>query len=334
MRASIAALVTLFSLTFAAHDGGVSFLGDVEFQRVQEGEINDTSQCREDWDCPIERPMCDRGRLHCKDLWDFNASQGSCMCEGCSIEEMVKDPERNNVSDCVYECKTRPECKGFQASYTDEQTSVPKTFRCKLLRITDPNSHSFLTGDGQGDQFCFHKVANESQCTRHITCLSTQPDHFCCPDRHGVMLWCCHYSNLKLGGLLIAFLLVLLAVSVYCHCRGYGRSEAASPANEYPDGFNVRFPQGASFVLGDEVHAPEPVTRRFIIAFVNSGSGDQRGANEFEETLRQCLGHGEASGAFGDVFEMRNSERLEAGLDLVAQKLREGQDVAILACGG
>ena len=31
---------------------------------------------------------------------------------------------------------------------------------------------------------------------------------------------------------------------------------------------------------------------------------------------------------------MRNSERLEAGLDLVAQKLREGQDVAILACGG
>eukprot|EP00913_Durusdinium_trenchii_P001835 g1701.t1 len=177
MRASIAALVTLFSLTFAAHDGGVSFLGDVEFQRVQEGEINDTSQCREDWDCPIERPMCDRGRLHCKE----------------------------------------------------------------------------------------------------------------------------------------------------------SRSEAASPANEYPDGFNVRFPQGASFVLGDEVHAPEPVTRRFIIAFVNSGSGDQRGANE---TLRQCLGHGEASGAFGDVFEMRNSERLEAGLDLVAQKLREGQDVAILACGG
>ena len=28
----------------------------------------------------------------------------------------MKDAERNNVSDCVFECKIRPECKGFQAS--------------------------------------------------------------------------------------------------------------------------------------------------------------------------------------------------------------------------
>lgn len=95
---------------------------------------------------------------------------------GCAQEqEIVKDPERNNVSDCVYECKIRPDCKGFQASlglsvcgrntwarvklgypkmvsfsfchglvlcswhgrarlYTEEETSVPKTFRCRLFR--------------------------------------------------------------------------------------------------------------------------------------------------------------------------------------------------------
>ena len=35
---------------------------------------------------------------------------------GCAQQEIVKDPERNNVSDCVYECKIRPDCKGFQAS--------------------------------------------------------------------------------------------------------------------------------------------------------------------------------------------------------------------------
>ena len=105
----------------------------------------------------------------------------------------------------------------------------------------------FLVGNGSGDGYCFHKASNETQCARHLTCLSAQQGgrfrclkrdekgtiwprsarncgqrlrlkslggHFCCPDRNGVMLWCCHYSNLKLGGVVIGTLLVLLVLSV------------------------------------------------------------------------------------------------------------------------
>ena len=55
----------------------------------------------------------------------------------------------------------------------------------------------------QGDHYCFHKVANETQCAAHISCLSASQGrervlrpssiswerrgagHFCCPDRNG-----------------------------------------------------------------------------------------------------------------------------------------------------
>ena len=77
------------------------------------------------------------------------------------------------------------------------------------------------------------------------------------------------------------------------------------------------------------------VSPRYIVAFVNSGSGDQRGAVAFEEQLRRCLGHGGHGGEpFGDVFELRSGESLTAGLALIAEQLRRARDVAVLACGG
>ena len=53
---------------------------------------------------------------------------------GCAQEqEFVEDPERNNVSDCVYECKIRPDCKGFQASlgFSVEGTLAGQTWVSK-----------------------------------------------------------------------------------------------------------------------------------------------------------------------------------------------------------
>jgi len=327
MRQKLWLLVTGLSalrLLEAAQDAG-SVFNSILLERTEVDDINDSSTCRDDWDCPLESPMCDRGRLHCKDIWDFNASKGNCTCDNCSFQEIVKDPERNNVSDCVYECKIRPDCKGFQAIYTDEKTSVPKTFRCRLLRIDESSSSKFLTGDGQGDEYCFHKVANESQCARHITCLSAQQGHFCCPDRHGVMLWCCHYSNFKLGSVVIAILASLLALSVCCHCRGYGKSDAASPGNLLPDAFPA---DGAGANIEDTSER-----RRFVIAFVNKGSGDQRG-ERFERHLKRCMGE---DGEGGEVFDLRDPTSKDTGLKLVEEKMKAGRDalpVAILACGG
>ena len=60
--------------------------------------------------------------------------------------------------------------------------------------------------------------------------------------------------------------------------------------------------------------SPSSVSPRFIVAFVNSGSGDQRGATEFEEKLRHSMGHGREP--FGDVFELRSGESLRRGLKL------------------
>lgn len=323
-RACHAWALTLLALRLvtAAQDGSV--FTPIFLERTElVDDINSSSKCREDWDCPLDSPMCDRGRLHCKDIWDFNASKGNCTCDGCSIQEIVKDPERNNVSDCVYECKIRPDCKGFQALYTEEETSVPKTFRCRLFRIDEPkaSASTFLTGDGQGDQYCFHKVANETQCAAHISCLSASQGHFCCPDRNGVMLWCCKYSNGQLYTMLvtmIAILLLCLVVSMYCHCRGYGRS-LTTPADELRD--NVNFPDGSTDVRPQAV----PASDRYIIAFVNTGSGDQRG-DAFAKQLDECMDTG------GKAYVMPH--KLDEGLEKIKEKIQAEKDCAVLACGG
>jgi len=54
-------------------------------------------------------------------------------------QEIVKDPERNNVSDCVYECKIRPDCKGFQAplssSLQDVAISLSAQICCRDVAV-------------------------------------------------------------------------------------------------------------------------------------------------------------------------------------------------------
>lgn len=289
-----------------------------------EGSESITGQeCYHDSHCPLKRPLCDRGRYKCKDIWNFNASKGNCRCDGCNKEELqvieIDLDERNNASECTYQCKHRPECKGFEGYYEHDN------FRCQLFRIVRDEDFPelFLTGDGQGDGYCFHRVEALFKCKNHLACRAMEGGKdLCCPNRDGASLHCCSYKQkIQVGGYAIVGLVLLLAISMFCNCRTCGKSDLATSASDMPGSQDVRFPSvgGASVTFG--TIGP---SNRYIIAFVNSGSGDQSGES-FQEIFRSHLGN--------DGFVCKLPSQLDEGFEKAAAMMKS-QEVAILACGG
>lgn len=308
----------------------------IDFDDVEEDALNSSEtagsshagrqKCGSDQDCPLSSPLCDRGRYRCKDIWNFNASMGRCICgPGCEPEEIQVDAtERRNVSECHYQCKQRSECKGFQGSY-----DAQKNFSCTLYRISGSDDDMLLDGDRMiGGIYCFHRVAPERKCHHHLAYRAMESGlDLCCPDREGEMLGCCHYQHgIQVGGYVTASLVLLLALSMYCNCRTCGKSDVATSASDMPGRQDVRFPS-TSTSPGADAPVDPMGTRRFILAFVNSGSGDQSGEN-FQKVFRRYLG----AQTTGRVCKLPDD--LEDGFEEAASQLKKNNEVAILACGG
>eukprot|EP00434_Breviolum_minutum_P028527 symbB.v1.2.025235.t1/scaffold2370.1/size80994/3 len=295
--------------------------------RESDDDASDSGrECYKDTDCPLRSPLCDRGRYKCKDIWNFNASKGHCRCPGCSRDEElqeieVKFSERDNASECTYMCKHHPECRGFEGYYADNGT-----FLCHLFRINRPDAKQlFLDGDGRGGNYCFHRVDSFFKCNSHLACRAMEGGRdLCCPDRNGAIHHCCHYKHkIQVGGYIIAGLVLLLACSMFCNCRTCGKSDLATSASDMPGSQDVQYPRTSGTTIQASSVGPP---RRFIIAFVNSGSGDQSGES-FQEVFRSHLG---ADG--GLVCKL--PDQLKEGFEEAAARTQEGQEVAILACGG
>jgi len=299
-------------------------------------EHSNGSTCKVDAECGLQRPICIQSR--CQDLYDFNASVGECICErpnGCGREEIGRCLENSSISDCAKLCKENPDCQGFEGFY--RQTGA---FACTLMR-TLPRQNGepgMLTGDGrrgsQHDVFCYNKPMTDSQCHRHVACLATA-GHFCCPDRRGAMLGCClspsTYEAVGLfGSFCTAILALMLACSLFFNCRSWGKPSIATPANDVPGSSDISFPneiRGHRISLGEynELQDHMATAGRFLIAFVNPGSGDQSG-KRFEKLFEALLAKN------GKICKLPAD--LDSGLSLAAKLLRQNSDVVVLACGG
>ncbi|CAJ1446207.1 unnamed protein product [Effrenium voratum] len=172
----LAAQLILLDATQSAVTVGLDAFGiEVKITPDVSKDGDEGVECREDWQCPMARPICDRARLLCEDLYYFNSSRGSCVCDSphdCDFEEILTQEVLSNVSDCVFACKVTPECRAFQGRYIPN--SHKSNFSCQLLRaLSSSSTPATLTGDGQGDQYCYRKPDRSSECTHHLACLTS-----------------------------------------------------------------------------------------------------------------------------------------------------------------
>lgn len=301
--------------------------------KLESSSVVQDPECETDVECGMQRPECKNAQ--CQDLREFNASVGECICESpkdCGREEMAP-PKNTSLTGCAQICETNPECQAFEGYYHRSGSFV-----CKLLRTRqnqESGAPATLTGNGRRfaseyDVFCYNKPDRESLCGRHVGCLAT-PGHFCCPDRRGELLLCCSTPSVGLfGSFCTAILALLLACSVFFNCRTWGKPAIATPANDVPGSTDVSFPTPVrghqiSLLEYNDLQSSLGEASRYLIAFVNPGSGDQSG-KRFERLFEALLAQN------GKICKLPND--LGSGLKLAADLLREGRDVAILACGG
>lgn len=306
--------------------------------------------CTKDSECDLYAPLCVNGRCSIRFL---NVSMGQCICspgeEKC--KEQLQYTMRNiTATACLTTCQRNSACAAAQESYIDSGDLICKLFGFEnVTNIRD--THASLIGNGENRAACYAKPVEHSQCLIHPLCAPERlgGQEFCCPDRQGVMMECCHSTSVDVSVVVSTVLGVLLLCSCLCNLRHWcaPREQALvsttplSRAETDVRSFNLSqagINRGAQHALWEELQ----VAQKQFVVFLNAGSGDQRSEGEkFKELVDSMLSpnyllpsaeHYDNFAPFGSSYMLPH--QLDAGMKAAVDGLRQNKDVRILACGG